>query len=86
MLPISSNSTNDGNGSSELISVNGNSNITSNSSYYAVYGGSSHLPANNTNSTAVGMSCYSSYPSNYGSQQLYPTQVIMTMSEKRYEY
>ena len=78
MLPISSNSTNDSNGPGELVPVNGSSNSSINSNYYSVYGTSAtHLPVNNTNSSAVGMSsCYSSYSSNYGTQQLYSTQVI----------
>lgn len=78
MLPINSSSTNDSNGSGELVPVNGSSNSSINSSYYSVYGTSStHLPVNNANSSAVGMpSCYSSYSSNYGTQQLYPAQVI----------
>jgi hypothetical protein len=80
MLPNVSNNTCNENESSpaELVSVNGSSNTSSNSSNYpyAVYSGSSHLP-NSVNSTSgVGMSsCYSSYPSNYSSQQLYSSQV-----------
>lgn len=80
MLPnVSTNISND-NSATELIPINGSSNTSSNSSYYPVYGSNTtHLPVNNTtNSAAVGMSsCYSSYPSNYSSQQLYPSQVIL---------
>ncbi|XP_065200243.1 eyes absent homolog 2 isoform X2 [Planococcus citri] len=58
------------------VPVNGSSNSSINSSYYSVYGTSTtHLPVNNANSSAVGVSsCYSSYSSNYGTQQLYPAQ------------
>lgn len=80
MLPnISSNTNNDSSSASELVSINGSTsnNGNSNSSYYAVYGGEAHLPVNNANSASAGMSsCYSSYPSNYTPQQLYPSQVI----------
>lgn len=77
MLPnISSNTSNDSSSTSELVSINGNASNNSNSSYYAVYGGEAHLPVNNANSASAGMSsCYSSYPSNYTPQQLYPSQV-----------
>ncbi len=74
MLP-SVNSSNDSNNAAELVSINGSSSTSSSSNYYSVYGGA-HLPSNNSNSSTVGMPpCYSSYPSNYSTQQLYPSQV-----------
>lgn len=79
MLPnVSNNTCNESESTpTELVSVNGSSNTNSNSSnYYPLYSGSTHLPSSVNSTSGVGMSsCYSSYPSNYSSQQLYPSQV-----------
>lgn len=79
ILPnISSSSCNESSSTTELVPINGSSNTNSNNSnYYAVYSNSPHL-TNTANSAGVGMSsCYSTYPSNYSAQQLYPPQVIL---------